>query len=252
MSLMTNLLNPVSRHLNNWNVAPRKGGGGGTSTSKTTSSTTMNKDFQPVVDEGLAELEKLYGEGALGKVAGTSGLQDMVFDRSEGALDKGMEVMGTARETYSDAMEGTGIFSNGDNAAVKQAAIDQAAKEFGIQSDDVAKAGLMGSSRAAIMAGDKEAQLANAMAGLDYEQADKLKERAMWGADSMMQSGQGEAALLDAYMNMGNNQRDIEQEQLDAEAKGLENYLTGIQAFTPLMTNQEQKTVSKSEDKGGK
>lgn len=247
---MTQLLNPVMRYMNSWEVAPRKGPES-TSTTNSSAGTKINKDFKPVVDQGIADLKAMYDSGALGQVADTSELQQMVFDRAEGSLDRGMEVMDSARSTYEDAMAGTGIFDPADTAALKQAAMDQARLEMGLQNDQVAKAGLLGSSRAAVMAGDREAQMANAFAQFDYDAHNLVQERAMWGADSMMNSGQGEAALLDAYLNIGNVQRDIEQEMLDADAKGLENYLAGMQVFTPLMTEQtsKSKTVQKQSGK---
>jgi hypothetical protein len=238
------------KHINQWEAAPRKGGGG-SSSGTTTSKTTINKDFKPVVDTGLDDLKSMYDSGALGRVAGESDLQSMVFGRAEDSLDSGMDAMEAARRSYTDAMAGTGLFDPTDNAAIKQAAIDQAKLESGLQNDNMAKAGMMGSSRSAIAAGDREAQMANVMAQLDYDQSNLTKERAMWGADSMMNSGTGEAGLLDAYLNMGGVQRDIAQEGLDSEAKGLENYLTGMQVFTPLMTDQKQVSNTKSKS-GGK
>jgi len=235
--------------MSNYEIAPRKGPKQ-TSSSTSTSSTQINEDFKPVVNQGLGDLKAMYDSGALGQVAGESELQRMVFDRAEGALDSGMDAMGAARGTYEDAMAGTGLFDALDNDAIKQAAIDQARLESGLANDELSKSSLLGSSRASIAAGDREAQMANALAQMDYDQQGLVQEHAMWGADSMMNSGTGEAGLLDAYLGMGGVQRDIEQEQLDGDAKALENYLAGMQVFTPLMTSTVQTGSSQSQSKG--
>lgn len=236
--------------MNSWEMAPRKGDES-TSSTTSTSSTQLNNDFKPVVDRGIADLKSMYDSGELGKVAGVSDIQQAVFDKASSSLDAGLDTMGSARSTYEDAMAGTGLFDPTDTAALRQAAIDQASLESGLQNDSIAKAGLLGSSRSAIAAGDQEAQLASALAQMDYDQSNLVQERAMWGADSMMKSGSGEAELLSAYAGLGGAQRDIEQEQLDSSAKGLENYLAGLQVFTPLMTESvsQSDTVQKSSSK---
>ena len=246
------MLHPALRYMNHWEVAPRKGGSKSTSTSKSTSRTAINKDFQPVVDQGLNDLKSMYDSGKLGQVAGPSDIQQIVFDRAEGALDKGLDVMDTARSTYEDAMSGTGLFDQLDIGELERAAIDQAQLESGLMDDQIAKAGLLGSARSQIVAGDREAQMANALAQLKFDQRNLVQERAMWGADSMMQSGTGEANLLQGYAGLGEMQRGIEQELLDADAKALENYLAGMQVFTPLMTETVQESTTKQKSKQGK
>lgn len=169
------------RHLNSWEIAPRKGGSKSESTSTSTSRTAINKDFQPIVNQGLHDLKSMYDSGKLGEVADVSDIQQVVFDRAEDSLDKGMDVMDLARSTYQDAMDGTGLFNPVEIDEMERAAIDQAQLEFGLNNDEIAKSGLLGSSRATIMAGDQEAQMANALAKLKYDQKNLVQERAMWG-----------------------------------------------------------------------
>lgn len=245
------ILNPVLRYTQ-WDFAPRKGGSSSTSTTKSSSRTAINEDFKPIVDQGLNDLKAMYDSGALGRVAGESEIQSMVFDRAEESLDRGLEVMDLARGTYEDAMAGTGLFDELDIDALKQASIDQARLESGLVNDQIAKSGLLGSSRASIAAGDREAQMANALAELEFNQRNLVQERAMWGADSMMNSGTGEVNLLQGYAGLGDMQRGIEQELLDADAKGLENYLAGMQVFTPLMTSTVQESQTQQNSKQGK
>ena len=231
-------------------MAPRKSEES-TSVTNSSSSTKINEDFKPIVDKGLADLDAMYKSGKLGQVAGESDIQKLVFANAEDSMAKGMDAMDSARGTYEDAMAGTGLFDPATTDALKRAAIDQAKLEMGLNNDTMSKAGLLGSSRAALAANDMEVQMANSFAQFDMDQHNLVQERAMWGADSMMNSGTGEAALLDAYLGIGDVQRTIEQEQLDGEAKGLENYLAGMQVFTPLMTESvsNSKTVQESSSK---
>ena len=191
----------------------------------------------------------MYESGALGQVAGASDIQQMVFDKAPESLEAGLNVMGSARETYDRAMAGEGVFNNAYIEDMEQAAIDQVERERNIGNDQMARAGTLGSSRNALVSQDYDAQLVGQLAELKYNQQNLQSEYAMWGADSMMNSGQGEAGLLGAYAELGNMQRGISQEELDSEAKGLENYLAGMQVFTPLMTEQLSETTSSSSAK---
>lgn len=255
---MTQLLNPVSRHLNNWEMAPRKGGSG-SSTQRTTSTseTQIDDQFRPHIDQGLADLKYAYDSGALGMVAGASDLQLEAFDAASGSAERGIQYIDEARGTYRDAMGGTGMFDPAQIDALEQAAIDQSLRERGVMNDNMAKSGLMGGSRAAVMAGDQDAQLANALAQIKYDQLNKKQQNAMWGAESLSGSGMQEAELFTNNVRnlteLGSLQRDIEQEVLDADAKGLENYLAGMQTFMPVMTSQVQTSVTEgSSSKRGK
>jgi len=222
--------------------------------STTNQRTGINADFKPVVDRGLDDLKSMYDSGQLGQVAGVSDLQQMVFDAAPDAFDKGLEVMDYARNTYKDAMAGEGAFDSAYIEDMEQAAIDQVERERAIANDKIATSGVVGGSRQAIANNEMDAMLIGELAKTKYDQEILQRESAMWGADSMMNSGQGEAGLLGAYAELGGVQRDIEQEMLDAPAKGLENYLAGMQVFTPLMTEQTSTTtsLSNSSQKQGK
>lgn len=255
---MTQLLNPVTRHLNHWEMAPRKGGSGSSSQRTTTTSEThIDDQFRPHVDQGLADLKYAYDTGALGMVAGASDLQLEAFEAASGSADTGIAEIDEARSAYRDAMSGAGMFDPAQIDALEQAAIDQSLRERGVMNDNMAKSGLMGGARSAIVAGDQDAQLANALAGIKYDQLNRKQDMAMWGADSLSDSGVKEADLLRTNISglteLGTLQRDVEQELLDADAKGLENYLAGMQTFMPIMTSQTQTSVSEgSSKKSGK
>lgn len=244
------------RHMNHWEVAPRKGGSKGSSDTTSTSKTVIDDQFRPHVEQGMADLKSVYDSGGLGMVAGASDLQLEAFGEASGSANKGLDVIDEARGTYRDAMSGQGIFDPVQIDELERAAIDQSARERGVMNDNMASAGLMGGSRAAIAAGDQDAQLSNALAGLKYDQLNKTQDRAMWGAETLSASGNQEADLFTQNIRniaeLGGVQRGIEQEYLDADAKGLENYLAGLQTFMPIMTSTEQTSTTKQKNSGGK
>lgn len=242
--------------MNHWEVAPRKGGGGsGSSTTTSSSKTVIDDQFRPHVDQGLADLKSVYDSGGLGMVAGASDLQLEAFSEASGSANKGIDVIEEARGTYRDAMSGNGMFDPAQIDALERAAIDQSNRERGVMNDNMAKSGLMGGSRAAIAAGDQDAQLSNSLAGLKYDQRNMQQERAMWGAETLSASGNQEADLFTQNIRnigeLGGVQRGIEQEYLDADAKGLENYLAGLQTFMPVMSSTEQTSNTNSNNKSG-
>jgi hypothetical protein len=250
------MLNPIMRHMNHWEVAPRKGGGGSGSSNTTSSSKTVIDDqFRPHVDQGLADLKSVYDSGGLGMVAGASDLQLEAFSEASGSANKGMDVIEEARGTYRDAMSGQGMFDPAQIDDLERAAIDQSNRERGVMNDNMASSGLMGGSRAAIAAGDQDAQLSNALAGIKYDQMNRSQDNAMWGSETLSASGNQEADLFTQNIRnigeLGGVQRGIEQEYLDADAKGLENYLAGLQTFMPVMSSTEQTSKTNSNNKSG-
>jgi hypothetical protein len=250
------MLNPIMRHMNHWEVAPRKGGGGSSDSTTTSSSKTVIDDqFRPHVDQGLADLKSVYDSGGLGMVAGASDLQLEAFEEASGSANLGLDVIEESRGTYRDAMSGQGMFDPAQIGDLERAAIDQASRERGVMNDNMASSGLLGGSRSAIAAGDQDAQLSNALAGLKYDQLNKTQERSMWGAESLSASGNQEADLFTQNIRnigeLGGVQRGIEQEYLDADAKGLENYLAGMQTFMPIMSSTEQTSDTKQKSKSG-
>ena len=253
---MTQLLNPVTRHLNHWEMAPRKGGNKGSSTTTSSSKTVIDDQFRPHVDQGIADLKYAYDSGALGMVAGASDLQMEAFDAASGSSRMGLDVIDEARSAYRDAMSGTGMFDPAQIGALEQAAIDQSLRERGVMNDNMARSGLMGGSRSAIVAGDQDAQLANALAQIKYDQLNRSQQNAMWGTETLAGSGVEEAELFTNNVrniaDLGGLQRDIEQELLDADAKGLENYLAGLQTFMPVMSSTEQTSNTTQKSSGGK
>jgi len=117
--------------------------------------------------------------------------------------------------------------------------------------DQFATAGAMGGSRQAIAAGDKDAQLANALAQIKYDQLNRKQDNAMWGSESMTNSGQAESSTfinnMTGMAQLGAEQRAIAQEIEDADLKGLEAYMSGITGMQDLITTQRTTSTGTSE-----
>lgn len=225
-----------------------KGGESSSSTSKN----VINDPYKKDVKIAMKELRDVYQSGDLSQVADVSRLQREAFDTAEGSADVGLDAVGEARDTYRQAQAGEGIFGLSNIDALEQVAIDQAKKEGTLISDAAASAGVMGGSRAALAAGANEAQLANALAGLKYDQINRAQDHAKWGAGSMEQSGVTESGIFTGNLSnlaaLGGEQRNVSQELLDSKAKGLESYMNALSGMMPMISSQ----VSTTEKKGGK
>lgn len=223
------------------------------STTTTESKVEIDDRYDPYVEQAMTDLKAGYDSGALSQVAGTSSLQQEAFDAMSGNSERGLDAIYDARGSMYDAMNGTGLFDPAEIDALEKAAIDQMAKERGIMNDQFASAGAMGGSRQAIAAGDADAQLANALAQIKYDQLNRTQDNARWGAESLTSSGVTESDTFNnnvlAMTEMGNLQRQIEQEELDKDLKGLEAYMTGIQSFQDIISTQTTTTTQESSSK---
>tara|TARA_R110000851_G_scaffold41082_2_gene103317 strand:+ start:3014 stop:3757 length:744 start_codon:yes stop_codon:yes gene_type:complete len=226
-------------------------GGGNTSTGSSSSTTTMEVDeaYDHDVEQAMASLRSQYEDGSLGQVAGHSDIQNETYAAASGNAEIGLDAIRSGQQGMTDAMNGTGQFAASNIDGLEQAAIDQAKKEGGLANDAFASAGAMGGSRSAIAAGDRNAQLSNTLAQTKYDQLNKQRENAMWGSDALTGSGQAESATLTNNISnlaaLGESQRGVEQEMLDADAKGLEAYITGITSMQDLISTQTTTSSSK-------
>ena len=254
MNLLDKMLynQPIGHAMHNSIVY--KGGGQSQDSQQTSvSKVAVDAEYKPDVAAAMASLRSQYEDGSLGQVAGVSGLQQEAFDAASGSADTGLDAIRTAQGGYTDALEGTGRFSSTSTDDLERAAIDQAAKERGGMNDSFAASGAMGGSRQAIAAGSQDAQLTGALAKIKYDQLNKDRETAMWGADSLTQSGVTEAQTktsnIQNLAELGDYQRGIDQEELDADAKGLESYITGIKSMQDLISTSTTKTQGTTKSK---
>jgi len=229
----------------------------GTSTNTSTQTAEVHDAYKKDVSLAMGDLRKSYTSGELSKVAGASDLQNEVFATASGNSERGLDSIAAARGTMQDAMSGTGMFDPAATDAMEQEAIDQMSRERGNMNDQFATAGAMGGSRQAIAAGDKDAQLANALAKIKYDQHNRKQDNAMWGSGAMSDSGALESQTFINNMSglaaLGAEQRNIEQEVQDADLKGLEAYMSGITGMQNLITTQKSVSSGTStESKKGK
>lgn len=253
MNLLNHMLYGRSLGGNPWKSTMAFKGGKSQSTNTQNSTTTKEVHDAYKADVGLAmgDLRAAYTSGDLSKVAGESALQTEVFNTASGKSEVGLDAIQAARGTMEDAMAGTGMFDPAQIDALEQQAIDQAAKERGVMNDQFASAGAMGGSRQAIAAGDNNAQLANALAQIKYDQMNRKQDNAMWGSQSMTESGGLESQTfinnMTGMAQLGAEQRAIAQEVEDADLKGLEAYMSGITGMSDLITTQRTTSTGTSE-----
>jgi hypothetical protein len=209
-----------------------------------TSSSSLSSEFMPDLKGIVDESKRLYEGGELGKVAGASDIQQSVFESAEGKAGTGIGAITEAQDVARQATTGGGIFGI-DTEGLKEKAIAEAKGAWAPVADAQATAGLTGGSRSMLQEGARDAQLARELAGIDYSAGQEAREAARWGAGALMSGGQAEAGTtrenLGALAGLGGMQRDISQEQLDAEALALERYAN---VFGSTAGTQQESTTT--------
>lgn len=225
-----------------------------TGQTTTTSSSELDAKFKDMNSDIADDLESAYSSGELGQVAGASDLQEEAFSAVSGTEERGLDAITAGRGTYDDAMSGTGMFDPTSIDALETAAINTSQKARGVANDTIARAGVLGGSRSAVVSNDIQSQLADKLAQTKYDQLNRTQENAKWGAQASQASGESESSTFAQNLNniaqLGGEERAIEQEGLDAPAIGLERYITGFNAVAQNAMTQKSESNSTTESKG--
>jgi hypothetical protein len=224
--MSNSLYNPFSpmRHIN-----PRasglivfKGGGG----SETVES--IPDWYKPFIEKAAGEASAAYSEGDLGKVAGLNPAQNLGIDAltQAGNLASNQYNTGvTGQDVFMEQAQGTGAFSPTSTEALRTKAIRDAQGAFAPVGAQLAASNQIGGARAGLLNQERDANLASALAGLDYEaaQADKASRAAgaqnLLGSSGQLSKQAGDAA---GYLGQaGSTLQEQQQREMDASYQGL-------------------------------
>lgn len=222
-----------------------------------TTQSTIDPEFKPFIKRGLERAENAQLSGQFSNVAGftpeqlkaqqqataAAGQQDVLAGKVTGAAD----TLETAQKT-GFAIDPSVLADNPQLAAMKQAAIRSAQMAIQPGRAKEAASGLVGGSRAGIVAGEQEADLAAKMAGLDYQALQDASKTAQGAAVQEIQSiptmQSAQTAGADTLQSVGTAIQKQQQAELDKEYQGMSRFSSIVQG-TPW---QSQQTVSQ----GGK
>ena len=123
---------------------------------------------------GLGDVYKRQGIEGLKGAADQAGAQ---YDIGTGAQD-----------IYGQQARGEGIFGAANTDALKRAAAADAQRALGQDQAGIAGANAVGGARSAILAADRDAQLANQFAQFDYDALRNQQQLQSTGADKLLDS----------------------------------------------------------------
>jgi len=211
----------------NGSLKKNYGGGGGSTVS------SIPDWAAPYMKNVGGAAESAYGSGELGKVAGASELQQQAF--GEGAKQLSATTA-TALGSLGDQNKRLSTMATTPSAEVlaaqKAAIVQDAQKKVAGLNTGFGTAGTLGSARQAVMQGAQNAETTGQLAKVDADyEANMFKNRL--AAEQALQSGAQTAAGIatggvSSLANLGNQQRGIDQQGLDATWQGLQRYASTI------------------------
>jgi hypothetical protein len=201
------------------------GGGGGTVS-------TIPEWAQPYLKNVGNATESAYAAGELGKVAGASQLQQKAFGGGAQAIESagaaGANALAQQQSRLADVAK-SGAYNT---QALKDAAILQAGQETAKLGHQYGAGGTLGSARQAVQQGAQNAATSAQFATIDRDAAQKNFENKMLAEKGIAENISGTSTLAgntaSGLANLGNQQRGIDQQGLDATWQGLQRYASTI------------------------
>ena len=204
-----------------------KGGGG------TTTNSTIPEWAQPYMEKVGKEAEAQYASGSLGRVAGTSDLQEKAFTTGAAGVEQATTGGLTALEQQQQRLANMAATpSQATLDATKAAIVQDAQKKVAGLQTGFNQAGTLGSARQAVLQGAQNAETTAKLAQVDADYENKMfqnrlaAEQALGGSVSTGANVASSGAS--ALSNLGGQQRTIEQQQADADWQALNRYASTI------------------------
>jgi len=211
----------------NGSIKKNYGGGGGNTVS------SIPEWARPYMENVGKAAETGYTSGDLNKVAGASVLQQDAF--GTGAKKIGATT-DTALASLGDQNKRLSTMATAPSAATlaaqKASILNEAQKGVAKLNTGFGQAGTLGSARQAVMQGAQNAETTGALAKVDAEAESNMFKNRL-AAEQALQSGATTASGIvnqgvSATANLGNQQRGIDQQGLDAGWQGLQRYASTI------------------------
>jgi len=209
-------------------VTKRYGGGGGTTVTE-----TIPAWAAPYMQRVGNEAESMYGSGALGRVAGTSDLQERAFTTGAQGIEQATTGGLSALQAQQQRLSNLATTPSAEVlAAQKQNIVNEAQKQVAGLNTNFGQAGTLGSARQAVMQGAQNAETIGQLAKVDADYENKMfqnrlaAEQALGG--SVGAAGDLASSGASGLANLGGQQRTIQQQQADADYQALQRYASTI------------------------
>jgi hypothetical protein len=206
--------------------------------------------YKPYIEKAAGQAGAAYDSGALGTVAGLNTQQQQGIDALSGAANEAMGQYTSANEAtdvLKKAAAGEGIYGAGATQGLKNSAIRDAQKAFAPMGASLASSGQIGGARAGLLAGERDANLASALAGIDYQDLSDRRglttgaAQQIIGNTGAMQQAAGAGANYQGQA--GQMLQEQSQRELDATYQGLQR-LGSLLSGAPV-PSQTQKSGGK-------
>jgi hypothetical protein len=206
--------------------------------------------YRPYIEKAAGQAGAAYDSGALGTVAGLNEQQQQGIDALSGAANEAMGQYTSANEAtdvLKQAAAGEGIYGAGATQGLKNSAIRDAQKAFAPMGASLASSGQIGGARAGLLAGERDANLASALAGIDYQDLSDRRglttgaAQQIIGNTGAMQQAAGAGANYQGQA--GQMLQEQSQRELDATYQGLQR-LGSLLSGAPV-PSQTQKSGGK-------
>jgi hypothetical protein len=217
-----------------------KGGGGGDTIE------SIPDWYRPFIEKAAGQAGAAYDAGDLSKVAGLNtqqkeGINALITGANR--ADTQYQNATGASGVLGQAARGEGIYGAGATQGLKDAAIRDSQAAFAPVGDSLASSGQIGGARAGLLAGERDANLASALAGIDYQDLSDRRgistgaaQQIIGNTGAMQQAGSAAANLLG---QAGATQQEQSQRELDASYQGIQR-LGGLLSGSPVPTQQQK------------
>ena len=217
------------------------GGGGGTVES-------IPDWYKPYIERGAQNAQAALESGALSNVANLNQTQVQGLDATVDAANKAADQYDVgvgAQNKLSQIASGQEIVpaSTGATTALKNNAVSQAQAAWAPTQASLASQGQVGGARGALLAQQRDANLANQLAGIDYQDLNARRQAAQSAAGSVLGASQqlsGQAGQAGQYLGAaGSTLQSQKQREQDAAFQGLSRY-AGLLSGQPTPTQQQK------------
>jgi hypothetical protein len=199
-------------------------GGGSTQTTP-----NLSPENQARMGRVADAAEANYGSGALGRVAGTSALQEQAFTTGAGNINAATTSGLGALSAQQERLSTMAMAPSADVLAAQKAGIIQSAQEkvAGLTTG-FGSAGTLGSGRQAVMQGAQNAATTGALAQVDADYENKMFQNRL-AAEGALGGSVGAGANLAttgaaSLAALGGQERTIDQQNLDSDYQALQRY----------------------------
>lgn len=211
-------------------ITRHKGGGGGGGTTVVESVPAW---AQPYVQQAMGTAQGAYQTGSLGRVAGTSNLQEQAFTTGASNINAATTGGVNTLQAQQERLSNMAMAPSAETLAAQKANIlYEAQKGVAGLNTGFGGAGSLGSARQAVMQGSQNAETTGKLAQVEADYENKMFQNRLAAEGALGTSVAGASNIAasgaNAIAGLGGQQRTIAQQQADSDWQALNRYASTI------------------------